>query len=379
MAKKKTKKKAAAKEAPAKRTAAAARASKKKFSASKGRPAGARKTTKRAAPRAPRAAGPGPGRGAIDAALALVHGDQAPVLRRAFDEALEQVAAYEVALPRPHWHLVGYGLSELDEKRSGDETVSGHGFELTLRVARAPGERGPPAWAVDALQELARYVATTGNRFDVGHHMDLNGPIAEGSGTHVHAVAFAPDPDLPPRDTPFGRLQFLQVVGLWKDELRAAERWDARRFLEVLERAHPRHILDLTRGSILDDPAVRAEVEAGIERDGSSQGGVFVDALAWEERGGATVLSVDAFGAMQIADMLRGRTRHGRPFLVDGPEHRLVVEPGEASVEVDGPTLGLRLPMAEAARLADELHPRPGSYRWPGLGVTVEVHAVAAE
>lgn len=366
MAKKKTTRKAA-KARPAKEGAKAKQAAKKKFSPSKGRPA--------AKKRAPAPGGaPGPGRGAIDAALALVHGDQTPVLRRAVGEALEQVAAWRVETPAPHWHLVGYGLSDLDGEGPGDG-VSGHGFELTLRVARGQGERGPPGWAVDALQELARYVATTGNRFDVGHHMDLNGPIADGADTHVHAVAFVADPDLPPRDTPAGRLQFLQVVGLTKDELRAAQRWDARLFLEVLERSCPRHVLDLGRGSILDDDALRAQVVAGIERDGSSQGGVFVDELAWEARGEKAVVRVDALGASAIADMLRGRTRHGRPFLVDGPEQRLAVEVGEPAVEVDGPTLGLRLPATLAAALADRLHPRAGSYAWPELGLTVEVHA----
>jgi len=35
----------------------------------------------------------------------------------------------------PHWHIVGYGMSELYAKETDDPEESGWGFELTFRVS----------------------------------------------------------------------------------------------------------------------------------------------------------------------------------------------------------------------------------------------------
>jgi suppressor of fused len=43
--------------------------------------------------------------------------------------------------PRPdHWHIVGFGLSELGQKVTPFPDTSGWGFELTARACRDPGD-----------------------------------------------------------------------------------------------------------------------------------------------------------------------------------------------------------------------------------------------
>src|ERR1700749_1495530 len=84
---------------------------------------------------------PGPGEVAIDAHVASADGAPAtkrfhprPVKTFGGDPPLEAVALHRLSSP-DHWHLVGYGLSDLRSKTSTDADWSGFGFELTIRVA----------------------------------------------------------------------------------------------------------------------------------------------------------------------------------------------------------------------------------------------------
>lgn len=138
-------------------------------------------------------------------------------------DPLDGLSAYARTEPTPHWHIVSFGMSELHEKVSDLPERSGWGFELTFRPARAADERQPPAWALNLMQNLGRYVFESGNSFAAGDHIDLGGPIAlDQPRTPIVAAGFAADPELPAIDTPHGSLAFLQIVGLTADEYDAA-------------------------------------------------------------------------------------------------------------------------------------------------------------
>src|SRR5918995_1872532 len=191
-----------------------------------------------------------PGWDAIDAALRPIYEDREPlhygtVVSYALGgpDPIHGISAYPND-QLPPWHFVTYGFSELWAKESDDPETSGFGFELTFRPTREPGDQTPPAWALNFLQNLGRYVFETGNGFGVGHTLPLNGPIARGSGTPIHAATFAHDPELPPIDTPNGRLEFLQIVGLTMDELEAISSWNAAAFLDLRRRADPLLLTD---------------------------------------------------------------------------------------------------------------------------------------
>ena len=105
------------------------------------------------------------------------------------------------------------------EKETDDPAVSGYGFELTFRLKRGEEEQ-PPVWPMNLLQNLARYVFTSGNVFGPGHHMNANGPIALETGLPSSLPwGFAPTRSWAELDTPNGRLTILQVVGLTADEM----------------------------------------------------------------------------------------------------------------------------------------------------------------
>jgi suppressor of fused-like protein len=59
-----------------------------------------------------------------------------------------------------HWHYVSFGLSNIHGDANAPNGPSGLGFELTFRL-KGRLEGIPPAWPVDLLQKLARYIHLT--------------------------------------------------------------------------------------------------------------------------------------------------------------------------------------------------------------------------
>src|SRR5262245_20742602 len=164
-----------------------------------------------------------PGWAAIDAALAPLYPGTEPlhygtIIKWALggDDPLDGISVYR---REDQWHFVTYELSELYAKESDDPEVSGWGVELAFRLAAAGNEDQPSMWAFNFLQNLARYVFTTGNVFEPGHHINLNGPIAvDRPETLIRAATFADDPELGGIETPHGAVRFLQIVGITLDE-----------------------------------------------------------------------------------------------------------------------------------------------------------------
>src|SRR5262249_5825087 len=145
-----------------------------------------------------------------------------------------------------------------------------------------------------------------------GHYLDLNGPIALSEDTEIKAAVFVRDPQLPPIDTPNGRLEFLQIVGITLDELQAVRAWNGEAFLEVVARGNSLYLTDLGRPSILANPANAEMVRAGTERDGSSTAAVFGTIVRWQVRPEGAEITLGAHMVPDALTMLRGRILHGR-------------------------------------------------------------------
>ncbi|QXJ22844.1 suppressor of fused domain protein [Actinomadura graeca] len=326
-----------------------------------------------------------PGWDAIDAALRSLYGNVGPyhlgTVRKwslGGPDPLDGISVYPRAEPVPHWHFVSYGMSELYSKQeTSDPEESGWGFEFTFRLVRDPAEETPPVWAANLLQNLGRYVFHSGNWFEAGHHMSVNGPIAaEREDSHIRAVAFVLDPELPEIPTPHGRLKFLQVVGLTMEEYEAVRQWNAAAFMEALAPHLPLFVTDVDRRSLLARPEVARTVREGIERDGSNSGLLYVTTAHWDRGAGLTTLRLGALQAQAVAESLRGRLPFGRELLLQTEETLLAFRPSDAfAVEEPGEgELVVHVPPLALDDLADTLRPTAGSRPVRSLpGLTVEI------
>jgi len=329
-----------------------------------------------------------PGWEAIDARLSELYPGQpaqnyGPLLSRRLGgpDPLDGLSAFKRLVPRPHWNFVTYGFSELYEKSGPDPAVSGHGFELTFRLACAAEEMEPQKWALAFLQDLGRSVIESGHRFTVGDHLDLKGPILPGPDTTIVAVAFTADGDLKRLDGPNGSVDFIQAVGLTADEFLAAKRWNTAGVVEMVARSNPRLITDVRRRSVLENAALKAEVESKALEEGSSTGALFNEATSFQLekrllRKSRVLGRLAHAPAREAAQVLAGRVPFGRSLTLAGAAQSIVFEPADtAQWTVDGEaTLRIGLDRSQAVVLSLALGRGPGQFTVPGLeGLRFEV------
>ena len=139
-----------------------------------------------------------------------------------------------------------FGLTDLFDKADGeDPKISGWGFELTMRVPVTSDQ--PPAWVLDLIEKLARYVYHSGQPFAHGHRMEPGGPITGRSDTRLTAVAFATDPQLPRITSQNGSSIFLTVVGISAEELARMKETTTDAVLDELVEVSPLYVTDVGR------------------------------------------------------------------------------------------------------------------------------------
>ncbi|KFB40789.1 AGAP001948-PA-like protein [Anopheles sinensis] len=214
----------------------------------------------------------------------------------------------------PHWHYVSFGLSDLHgdgrvhlaDTSGGLEPRSGMGFELTFRLVKspdAPPDERPPTWPANLLQSLAKYVFQSGNRLCSGDNIPwrrpLDGSKANNANTaDIQHMLIAEDPQLPRTETPFGWVDFLQIVGVTGEELEQASRWNGKGVLNLLRKdpatGGPWLITDMARsGSVFEQfPETLRQLELDLEKEGSDLAGVNADFTFKELAKGALAVEV---------------------------------------------------------------------------------------
>lgn len=313
---------------------------------------------------------------AIDEALKAIYPEQepkhyAPIIPYILGggDPLDGISVYERREPVPHWHYVTYGFSELFEKEGDVPTISGYGFELTFRLKKETTDHEPPTWPNHFLNNIARYVFSTGNVFATGHHMNLNGPIATEEETEIRSIAFVQDPELKLMDTPNGDVEFLQVVGITLEEERAVQAWNGLKLMELLAPHLPMYVTDLSRSTLIQDPQIAKAVEEGMEKDGSSTGVLFVDSLEWKEQKNTFKVKLGAKQAEPIAQMLKGRLPQGRSLQLyhEGGGQVEFLPADQDAVEVQDGILQIKLQPDSCALFIQQLVPRAKTLHIPGF------------
>lgn len=343
---------------------------------------------------------------AIDAVAKKIYGDQEPQhygtaisYRLGGNDPLQGISVYRNkgdAGSQPHWHYLTYGFSDLygdldDDDEEGEspdaddsDKPSGYGFELTFRLPIEGDETTPPAWPLNFLQNIARYVFNSGNVFRAGHWMTANGPIKAGDDTLITEMGFVTDPQFPAIRTPYGQVDFLQIVGITADELQEGKRWNLRGLLGALQPHMPLWVTDIRRPSLHALPEVRAAVDKGAASEGSNTGVLYGSVLKLQSekrllRAEKVTVTMGALLVRDLLGLLPGRLPHGKDLSIAGDDFSLILEPADAGAALeweDEQTLVLQLGNKELQALLDTLRPREASYTVPGIAnVTWKVEA----
>lgn len=326
-----------------------------------------------------------PGWDAISAALTRIYGDQEPLhfgtiikFSLGGNDPLDGLSIYR-SIDGSHWHYVSYGMSELYSKEGENKEYSGWGFEFTMRVSRSEEENQPPRWPMSLMQNLARYVFKTGNIFADGHHLDCNGTIALEYNTELKALLFAQDPQLKEIDTPHGRLQFIQLVGITLDERKAIVNWNPNGVKKLLSQRDPLLITDMDRTSILNDATTRKTYEEGSLREGSTTGALYVSELTLTKplkTGSAVEWTMGARVVEDLVSLLKGRTLHGRPLLLKGDSTQVKLVPGDSfALQTTDGKVQLTLPLALCNEICSTLKTQRGVYTFktaPQLSIRIK-------
>lgn len=307
---------------------------------------------------------------AIDNALASIYGPDEPpfhygtILSAALggEDYLQGISVYRCQEPAPHWHYVSYGFTELYEKETDDPGVNGYGFELTFRLARNEAE--PPPWPINMMQNLGRYVFRSGNVFRAGHYLDCKGKIALGEETELCALLFTQDPALPPVESPHGAFEFLQIVGITKDEYAMCRRWNTKGFMRAVAARMPFYVTDLRRQSLLLDAAFRQEIEARAQREGSNCGSLFVGEAHFAITGKNACVFLGANAVQELKQLFVPRLGFARPLTVASAQGRVRFVPGSAVRwrQESETELEVVVPAKLAQVLSDSLPAKVGTY-----------------
>lgn len=128
------------------------------------------------------------------------------------DQYLDGYSFY--ASPKGYLHLVTFGLSELyGNKRAFGGAWSGRGCELTMKVRETIASEA--LWACDILSAIAKFAC--GRKIHLAPYQLLTEEelgLSSRSGSDVQAVLLIPDTEARPLRTIYGKVQFLQVLGL---------------------------------------------------------------------------------------------------------------------------------------------------------------------
>lgn len=232
--------------------------------------------------------GQAPGLDAINQALTHFYGQKPD---RKFSEreltssgspALESISVYRSQSERPHWHYVTFGFSELFEKESEDPNLSGLGFELTFRLLVTDSEASPPQWPCELLNDLARTIFENGTHLQPGHHFEFQNSISTTASSKLNAILVAKDMELETLQTKFGRVEFLQVVGITADEVGILKLLRGDKFIDLVKNNLGALLLtDINRGSIADDPRVAAQIKESGTADDTGDIVLKVSTASW--------------------------------------------------------------------------------------------------
>ena len=123
-----------------------------------------------------------------------------------------------------YWHFISFGLTEIYEKESDDKEVSGYGYELTFKLKKEAYENEEVELKniCGILQSIARLVFNNGEIFcpDEFIYTGQTTGIDAFQKSNITGFITIKDPTVESIDTPNGKVDFLELIGLTDAELK---------------------------------------------------------------------------------------------------------------------------------------------------------------
>lgn len=224
---------------------------------------------------------------------------------------------------------VTYGLSQFIDP------AAAFGHEMSIRVA-SDGSADGARWPMFFLRALARYQITSGRELRAGEVMPFGesitrtamGPEHKGSmpDSALQAIAVVDDPLMQ---------SVRRVYGLHADELQLAQAWSPAGLVNLIAERTPQLTTDVARATWCDDAAIRAGVDAGRKREGSSAGAALVPGLRWEKLATGVAVHFPAGCAKTVMELVDGRIGFGRRLLLHDVTQAPCTEVGFTVSETD--------------------------------------------
>lgn len=135
------------------------------------------------------------------------------------NDPLDGISVYDGG---EYYHFVSYGFSELYEKESENKEYSGFGFELTLKLKKGGIVNEEELKCIAGIfQELGRMSFNNGDIFQPYEYIytgQKSGMDLKGSSKLTGFITI-PDKEAGVIETPNGKIEFVQLVGMTDKEL----------------------------------------------------------------------------------------------------------------------------------------------------------------
>ena len=127
-----------------------------------------------------------------------------------------------------YWHFVTYGLSEVYEKETDNQEISGYGMEFTFKLKKGNSnseeeEEDEIKGICGILQSIARITFTQGEVF--GTYEYLYTGQKEGIDvkmeSNITGFITVPEPKCESIHTPNGKVEFVELIGVTDGELQS--------------------------------------------------------------------------------------------------------------------------------------------------------------
>lgn len=137
------------------------------------------------------------------------------------NDPLDGISVYDGG---SYWHFVSFGLTEIYDKECENKEISGYGYELTFKLKKEKyeDEEAELKNICGILQMVARLVFRNGEVFNPDEfiYTGQTTGIDAFQKSNLTGFILIKDPAVESIDTPNGKVDFLELVGMTDAELK---------------------------------------------------------------------------------------------------------------------------------------------------------------